>query len=91
MSVIAKKVIFKGHVQGVGFRYTACRIASQLPLTGYVRNLPDGSVEAVIQGQESDIQKCLTEIQHYFRSYIRDTDIRPMVHNRNLTSFEITF
>lgn len=91
MSAIAKQFIFKGRVQGVGFRYTARQIASRLQVTGTVRNLPDGSVEALIQGTESDIDACLTEIQQVFRSYIRDIDITPMVHNPNLTSFEVTF
>jgi acylphosphatase len=91
MSDIAKRIIFKGRVQGVGFRYTACRIARQFPITGIVRNLPDGSVETVIQGAEADIQACLTEIQNCFGSYIRAVDITPMVVNPNLKSFEVTF
>lgn len=91
MSDIARRVIFEGRVQGVGFRYTARQIASKCPVVGTVRNLPDGSVEMVIQGTEVDIEACIRQIQQYFRSYIRDTDITPMVHNPNLTSFEITF
>jgi len=91
MSSIAKRFIFKGRVQGVGFRYTVRQAASRRPVTGTVRNLPDGSVEAVIQGTDADIQACLTEIQQVFRSYIRDIDITPMVHNPTLKSFEITF
>ncbi|MHC4288506.1 MAG: acylphosphatase, partial [Planctomycetota bacterium] len=45
MNKIAKQIIFKGRVQGVGFRYTTQRAASRYELTGYVRNLPDGTVE----------------------------------------------
>jgi acylphosphatase len=91
MSQTAKHIIFKGHVQGVGFRYTAQRIASQFPVTGYVRNQPDRTVEAVIQGEEQDIQSCLEKIQAQFGSYIRDVDISPMVFNPGLKGFEITF
>lgn len=91
MSAVAKRLIFKGRVQGVGFRYTVRQIASRYPVTGTVRNLPDGSVESVIQGTEPDIEAWLTEIQRCFRSYIRDIDSTPMVVNPNLNSFEITF
>jgi acylphosphatase len=91
MSQTAKHIIFKGHVQGVGFRYTTRNIASQFSVTGYVRNQPDGSVEAVIQGQEDQIQKCLEKILSHFGSYIRDRDISPMVFNPHLKGFEITF
>ncbi|MBM4103114.1 MAG: acylphosphatase [Planctomycetes bacterium] len=91
MSQAAKHIIFKGHVQGVGFRYTTQRIASQFPVTGYVRNQPDGSVEAVIQGEEGDIQSCLAKIQDYFGSHIRGIDISPMVYNSHLKDFDITF
>jgi acylphosphatase len=91
MPQTAKHIIFKGHVQGVGFRYTTMHIASQFPVTGYVRNQPDGSVEAVIQGEENDIEACLKKIQAQFGNYIRDIDISPMVFNPGLKGFEITF
>ena len=41
-----------GHVQGVGYRYYAERQANRLGLTGYVRNMPDGSVDVVAEGDE---------------------------------------
>jgi acylphosphatase len=44
----AKRIIVTGHVQGVGYRYFAQRIASRLGLKGYVRNQYDGSVEVVV-------------------------------------------
>jgi acylphosphatase len=91
MSQTAKHIIFKGRVQGVGFRYTTRNVASQFPVTGYVRNQADGSVEAVIQGQEQDIQTCIQKIQAQFGSYIRDIDISPIVFNPGLKGFEITF
>lgn len=53
---------FKGKVQGVGFRYTVCRIAEQLPITGYVRNLPDGSVELVAEATEQVLSELMDAI-----------------------------
>jgi acylphosphatase len=91
MPQIAKHIIFRGHVQGVGFRYTTQRIASQLPVTGFVRNQSDGTVESVIQGEEDQIQKCLEKVQTHFGSYICGMDISPRVFNPHLKRFEITF
>ncbi|WP_152391845.1 acylphosphatase [Paenibacillus guangzhouensis] len=48
---VRKKVIFAGRVQKVGFRLEVHRLAQRMGLTGWVRNLEDGSVEAEIQGE----------------------------------------
>ena len=46
------RYLIEGRVQGVGFRYFARRSARRLGLAGYVRNLPDGSVEALARGTD---------------------------------------
>lgn len=56
-------VFFSGTVQGVGFRYTARDAASARRLTGWVRNLRDGRVEAVCEGEESDIISFLADLK----------------------------
>ena len=48
-------IIFKGEVQGVGFRYTLSLLAEKYHLTGTVKNLADGSVEAYMQGEDKDL------------------------------------
>lgn len=45
----------RGRVQGVGFRYSACAEARRIGVTGWVRNLPDGSVETVCEGDSSTV------------------------------------
>ena len=57
------QVIFSGRVQGVGFRYTVCRIAQPFDVTGYVRNLPDGNVEVVAEGVEDVLLDFLNRIR----------------------------
>ena len=47
---------FTGRVQGVGFRYTTRNIAIRHNVAGYVRNLPDGRVELVMEGPATEIQ-----------------------------------
>jgi len=46
--MVCKLVRYRGCVQGVGFRYTARRLAEGFPVAGYVRNLSSGEVELVI-------------------------------------------
>jgi len=52
-------VLISGMVQGVGFRHATYRQALKLGLRGWVRNLPDGRVEAVIQGERPIVEQLL--------------------------------
>lgn len=53
-----------GLVQGVGFRYTTAAVASQLGLTGRVRNQPDGSVYVVAEGPRPALERLLEFLYH---------------------------
>jgi acylphosphatase len=55
--VASYRYIVSGRVQGVGFRYFALREAESLGLVGFVRNLPDGSVEVVAEGDEPPLAR----------------------------------
>lgn len=87
----ARHVIFTGHVQGVGFRYTARQTAQQYRVTGFVRNLPDGTVEMHIQGPAQEIEHCIQEIQASFTGYLRETRIEPAAYSPRYTDFRIAF
>jgi len=56
LSRIARKFLISGDVQGVGYRFFAQRAAARHQVTGYVRNCPDGTVEALAEGLSADIE-----------------------------------
>ena len=91
MQEIAKHIFFSGRVQGVGFRFTAHRIAGSFGLTGFVRNLPDCRVEMLAQGNPDDIDGCLENIKAAFTGYIRDCEIEQVPVNNRYESFDIRF
>lgn len=59
MNLVRATVRIKGVVQGVNFRYFTRRTALEHNLTGSVRNLPNGDVEAIFEGRESEVRKVL--------------------------------
>ena len=89
--MFAKHIIFIGRVQGVGFRFTAHRAAGRHQLTGFVRNVPNGTVEMLAQGRPEDIDDCIQDIKEYFAGYIRETKIGEIPPDPRYTDFKITF
>lgn len=57
-------VFIEGWVQGVGFRYATCARARSLSLGGWVRNLPDGRVEAEFEGGKAALEEMLAWCGH---------------------------
>ena len=64
MEKIRKHIIFRGCVQGVGFRYTAYHAAQRFGVTGWVKNMYDGSVAAEFEGTEADIDSTVACIDN---------------------------
>jgi acylphosphatase len=62
--VIRNHVLVSGRVQGVFFRDTCRRLAQQYGVTGWVRNLPDGRVEAVFEGPAEDVGRLVDWCRH---------------------------
>ena len=88
---IARQFLVTGRVQGVGFRYFVHDVATREGVTGYVRNLPDGRVEARVEGDA----EAVTRVERAIRSgpagsrveYV-DTDVLPP--SGNYKSFRVT-
>ena len=58
--MVHKNIVIQGWVQGVGFRYAARKTAFQYGITGFVRNLPDGSVYIEAEGSEEQVKKFIS-------------------------------
>ena len=59
----ARRAVVQGRVQGVGFRYYAARAARELGVSGWVRNLPDGSVETLVEGDAAAVEGYLDRLR----------------------------
>jgi len=73
--IISKRATYSGRVQGVGFRYTAQRLASGFPVAGYVRNLSNGNVELVAEGEADQVQAFLDAVARRMAHYIHETAV----------------
>ncbi len=62
--MIARRIIVRGRVQGVGFRYSMVDAAYSLGVDGWVRNRGDGSVEAFVQGDPPIVERMVTWCRH---------------------------
>jgi acylphosphatase len=82
-------VTYTGHVQGVGFRYTTQAIARNHEVTGYVRNLPDGQVELIAEGNRKEIDTFLEEVRDRLANHIRDERCNVGPATGEFTNFEI--
>ena len=74
--VVCKHVRYSGRVQGVGFRYTAQRLAGGFTVAGYVRNRPDGDVELVAEGEAEQVEAFLAAVARRMAGYIDHTQVQ---------------
>jgi acylphosphatase len=86
--MICQRVHYQGTVQGVGFRMTAQRIASQYAVTGFVRNLPNGDVEVIVSGEQDEVLRLLGAVAGRMKSYIKTIMVQDLP-VQSFTSFEI--
>jgi len=82
---------FSGRVQGVGFRYTAQNLAEQYDVKGFVRNLPDGRVELVMEGTGEELRRLLEEVKDRMDGFIRKTDVVESPATGEFDRFSIKF
>ena len=70
--VLQRRIVtFGGDVQGVGFRYTACMVARVYDVKGSVRNMINGTVEAIIEGRPAEIDAFIDALSEHMADCIR--------------------
>jgi acylphosphatase len=69
--LVCRYVRYSGRVQGVGFRQTARSIAHGYAVAGFVRNLPQGDVEMVVQGELAEVEAVQQAVSQRLAHYIR--------------------
>ena len=70
-------IFYSGHVQGVGFRYSTKTVAVGFEVTGTVRNLPDGRVELIAEGERMELEA--------FRDAVRDAGLSGLIRDEAVT------
>lgn len=73
--IVRQRIIYSGRVQGVGFRYTTQRLARGVAVAGFVRNLPNGNVELVVEGTAAEIQRLCDLVAQAMAENIGGTEV----------------
>ena len=86
-----RRVHYSGHVQGVGFRYTAISISRRYTVAGYVQNLPDGRVVVVAEGEGAELDRFLVDVAEAMADYIRSTQSNPELPTGEFRDFGVRY
>lgn len=84
-----REVYYSGRVQGVGFRYTVRSLAARFRVTGFVKNLPDGGVQLVVEGPPEDVAGLLAAVRQTMGRYIADAQETAGEASGRFSRFEI--
>lgn len=86
----AREIIYRGRVQGVGFRYSVKQLAAGYDVSGYVENMGDGSVRLLVQGSEHEMDELQRAVvESHLSGLIREIDVQDVVADTSLRGFEI--
>ena len=90
-TVQRREVFYSGRVQGVGFRYTVRMVANGFPVSGFVKNLPDGRVQLVCEGPAEEIERFLRAIDSQMGRYVTDLQQQSGPATGGFDGFDIRF
>jgi len=89
--MIRRTVLFSGRVQGVGFRFTTCDVAQRYAVTGFVRNLPDGRVEVVVEGETGEVERFVSAVRAEMAGHIKSVSEREGTATGEYSRFDVRF
>ena len=84
-------ISFSGRVQGVGFRYTTCRVAERLDVAGWVRNEPDGTVRCVAEGAADELERFVAGVKEAMKGCVNDARIQTQGATGEFSSFLVHY
>lgn len=90
-TLYSTETLFSGHVQGVGFRYQTAQLAKEFEVTGSVKNLPDGRVLLLAQGEKNEVEAFINSIKSEMSDYIKKCESNPISDAQPFKGFEITY
>jgi len=84
------RIYVSGHVQGIGYRSFTKKRATEIGLSGFARNLPDGRVEIIVEGDETRIHTFVERLKEGpWGSRVSNTEIRWEKPSTEFTTFEV--
>ena len=89
--MIRKDVIYKGRVQGVGFRWTTNHISRQFSVTGTVQNRADGTVHLVVEGEQKEVEAFMMAIAERMTTNIKETTIHEADYLGEFEDFRVLY
>ena len=66
-----QSVFFSGHVQGVGFRYSALQVAKEFEVAGWVTNVADGRVQIEVEGRAEEVEAFIAAVAERMHGHVR--------------------
>ena len=90
VGMMAKKILYEGRVQGVGFRFGVRQIAEGFAVAGHAANLSDGRVEVLLQGEREEVEGMEKEIaQSHLEGFIRRHETQEVAVENGRRGFQI--
>ncbi len=87
--MIRERIYYEGNVQGVGFRASTARIALGFDVAGTVRNLLDGRVELVVEGEDNAVDRFLKAIRADLGHHIHSESVEVVAAGEPFESFRV--
>ena len=92
LTMVAYKIIVKGRVQGVGYRWFAVRQAEQLQVQGSVKNLYNGQVQVIVQGDSTAVNEYIALLrQGPAYAHVTDLEVQDIDVDHNLNKFTVDY
>ncbi len=90
-AIIRQRSVYSGRVQGVFFRATTRELLAGRDVVGFVRNLPDGTVELEAEGPTNAVEDFLRDVERYFTDNITRTECTTPPVRGDESSFEVRY